>query len=397
MKNITQLISTINDVHSELQASAANSVNKALTIRNWLIGYYIVEYEQNGEDRAEYGDKIVETLAQKLKNIKGIDKRSIFKFRQFYLAYQYFIPSIQIFVQENFETLSQNSNLSKVGTASPQLGEKAIRGTLTPESDRISSKVGTLTPLSSNKLLVPPKILISKLSYSHFELLLNVQDPLKRTFYEIECIKGTWSVRELKRQIASLYFERSGLSQHPEKLAELVQQKIKPQQPKDIIKNIYTFEFLDIGIKPIVEESDLETALLDNLQQFIIELGNGFCLEARQKRILIGETYYFIDLVFYHRILKCHVLVELKIGAFDHGDIGQLNTYLNFFKAEIAEPNDNPPVGILLVAEKDHALVKYATAGMDENLFVQQYLVQLPSQEQLVNHIEKELKHFRNE
>jgi predicted nuclease of restriction endonuclease-like (RecB) superfamily len=218
--------------------------------------------------------------------------------------------------------------------------------------------------------------------------------PLKRTFYELECIKGTWSVRELKRQINSLYFERSGLSQQPEKLAEMVLQKTNPQAPKDIIKNIYAFEFLDISTQSIVEESDLETALLDNLQQFITELGNGFCLESRQKRILIGETYYFIDLVFYHRILKCHILLDLKIGAFEHGDIGQLNTYLNFYKQEIAELNDNPPVGILLVAEKDQALVKYATAGMDENLFIQKYLVQLPDKNQLENYIETELKKF---
>ena len=368
MKNISQLISTINDVHSELQASAAIAVNKALTIRNWLIGYYIVEYEQNGEDRAEYGDKVIDTLALRLNHIKGIDRRSLFRFRLFYILYQYITPSIQLHLQENFGILSQKSNLSIVGS---------------------------VTPHSNPNLLVPPEVITSKLSYTHIEQLLNIPDSLKRTFYEIECIKGTWSVRELKRQIASLYFERSGLSAEPEKLAELVQKKIQSQQPKDIIKNIYAFEFLDIGIKPIVEESDLETALLDNLQQFIIELGNGFCLEARQKRILIGGTYYFIDLVFYHRILKCHVLIELKIGAFEHGDIGQLNTYLNFFKAEIAEPNDNSPVGILLVAEKDHALVKYATAGMDENVFVQQYLVKLPSQEQLINHIEKELKYFQ--
>ena len=201
-------------------------------------------------------------------------------------------------------------------------------------------------------------------------------------------------MRELKRQINSLYFERSGLSHQPEKLAELVHQKTSPQAPKDIIKNIYAFEFLDISTQSIIEESDLETALLDHLQQFIIELGNGFCLEARQKRILIGETYYFIDLVFYHRILKCHVLLDLKIGAFEHGDIGQLNTYLNFYKQEIAERNDSPPVGILLVAEKDHALVKYATAGMDENLFVQKYRVQLPDKNQLEKYIETELKKF---
>jgi predicted nuclease of restriction endonuclease-like (RecB) superfamily len=387
MKNITQLISTINDVHTELQASAANAVNKALTIRNWLIGYYIVEYEQNGEDRAEYGDKVIETLTQKLKSIKGIDRRSLYKFRQFYVVYQYLTSTVKFYLEQNFGTMSQKSNLSIVGSLTPQLDTKK----------ETTEKVGSVTTLSNKNLFVPSDILMSKLSYTHLEMLLNITEPLKRTFYEIECIKGTWSVRELKRQIASLYFERSGLSQHPEKLAELIQQKTQPQQPIDIIKNIYAFEFLDIGIKPIVEESDFETALLDNLQQFIIELGNGFCLEARQKRILIGETYYFIDLVFYHRILKCHVLVELKIGAFDHGDIGQLNTYLNFYKAEITEKTDNPPVGILLVAEKDHALVKYATAGMDENLFVQQYLVQLPSQEQLVNHIENELKHFRYE
>ena len=346
-----------------------------------MIGYYIVEYEQNGEDRAEYGAKLLPNLAGKLKHIKGLDERSLRNMRSFYQTYTYLDETIW-------------------GSVTPKLQNPLIRGSVTPkllELKNTDSKVGSVSPLSNTQLLVPPQVLISKLSYTHLEMLLKVPEPLKRTFYEIECIKGTWSVRELKRQIASLYFERSGLSGQPEKLAELVQQKIKPQQPKDIIKNIYAFEFLDIGIKPIVEESDLETALLDNLQQFILEFGNGFCLEARQKRILIGDTYYFIDLVFYHRILKCHVLVDLKIGAFEHGDIGQLNTYLNYFKAEIAEPNDNPPVGILLVAEKDQALVKYATAGMDENLFIQQYLVRLPSQEQLVNHIKNELKHFRNE
>lgn len=211
----------------------------------------------------------------------------------------------------------------------------------------------------------------------------------------MESIKGTWSVRELKRQINSLYFERSGLSASPEKLAKMVHQSNTPATPTDIIKNIYAFEFLDLRVRDVVEESDLEGSLLTHLQDFIIELGYGFCFEARQKRILIGANYYFIDLLFYHRILKCHVLIELKIGDFEHGDIGQLNTYLNYVRQEISEASDNPPVGILLVAEKDHALVKYATAGMDENLFVQQYLIQLPSAEQLQHYIEKELKELR--
>lgn len=162
-----------------------------------------------------------------------------------------------------------------------------------------------------------------------------------------------------------------------------------------MIKNVYAFEFLGLNTQGLFEESDLETALLDHLQQFIIELENGFCFEARQKRILIGDNYYFIDLLFYHRILRCHVILELKLGAFEHGDIGQLNTYLNYFKAEISENGDNQPVGVLLVAEKDQTLVKYATAGMDKNLFVQQYLLQLPTTEQLHGYMRKELEAFR--
>ncbi|MDZ7743236.1 MAG: PDDEXK nuclease domain-containing protein [Bacteroidota bacterium] len=161
-------------------------------------------------------------------------------------------------------------------------------------------------------LFVPGDKILSKLSYTHIEQLLGIDEPLKRTFYEIECIKGIWSVRELKRQINSLYFERSSLSKNPEKLAKLVKQKTKPQESRDIIKNIYAFEFLDLPVKEIVEESDFEKALLNNLQKFIIELGYGFCFEARQRRILIGEKYYFIDLVFYHRILKCTLKRNIK-------------------------------------------------------------------------------------
>lgn len=144
-----------------------------------------------------------------------------------------------------------------------------------------------------------------------------------------------------------------------------------------------------------MEESDLEKALLDNLQKFILELGNGFCFEARQKRILIGEQYYFIDLVFYHRILKCHIIFELKIGAFEHADIGQLNTYVNYYGVEVSENEDNKPIGVLLVAEKDNALVKYATAGINEQLFIQKYLIQLPDKEVLKNYIENEMRYLK--
>lgn len=189
-----------------------------------------------------------------------------------------------------------------------------------------------------------------------------------------------------------MYYERSGLSKKPKKLADLTQAKIQPAKPHDIVKNVYAFEFLGLPVKDALEESNLESTLLDNLSDFILELGYGFCLEARQKRILIGKEYYFIDLVFYHRILKCHVLIELKVDEFNHVNAGQLNTYLNYFKEEIMECGDNPPVGILLVTDKDHALVHYATANMDENLFVQKYLLKLPNKELLEKHIIEELK-----
>ncbi|NQU27583.1 MAG: DUF1016 family protein [Candidatus Marinimicrobia bacterium] len=380
MKDFKQLLSTIEQVHSHLQTSAANAVNQALTIRNWLIGYYIVEFEQDGEDRADYGANLLSKIANEMQ-VKGLTAPELSRCRQFYFTY----PQILGSLTQRFE------NLLPV----------AILGSLTqkrqtPSDELLLSPIrGTASPKTNDQPQVPPHKLLTRLSYTHLVELIKIDQPLKRTFYELECIKGIWSVRELKRQIASQYFERSGLSQKPEKLAKLVRERTNPQAPKDIIKNIYTLEFLDLKAPGIVEESDLETALLDHLQQFIIELGNGFCFEARQKRILIGETYYFIDLLFYHRILKCHVLLELKIGAFEHGDIGQLNTYLNYFKAEVSEDGDNPPVGILLVAEKDHALVKYATAGMDKNLFVQQYLLQLPSTEQLRKYIEKELKELK--
>ena len=364
MKNFNQLISAIEHVHQQLQSQAANAVNQALTIRNWLIGFHIVEFEQKGKDRATYGANLINQISEASK-IEGLSPTNLKLFRQFYLTYPH------------------------IGQV---LTDQSLNWLFTSNQELIIGQSVTDQFTANDNLQVPSLKIISRLSFTHLVELIKISDPLKRTFYELETIKGTWSVRELKRQINSLYYERSGLSAKPEKLAILVQQSTNPQAPVDIIKNVYAFEFLDLKTKDVVEETDLETALLNHLQEFIIELGYGFCLEARQKRILIGETYYFIDLVFYHRILKCHVLLELKIGAFDHGDIGQLNTYLNYFKQELMEDNDNPPMGILLVAEKDHALVKYATAGMDENLFIQKYLIQLPTKERLEKHIENELR-----
>ena len=239
------------------------------------------------------------------------------------------------------------------------------------------------------------KKLIENLAYSHLELLLECIDPLKRTFYEAESIRGNWSVRELKRQIASLYYERSGLSTNKKKLAASVQAKAETPEPQFLVRDPYVFQFLGIKSKEVMGESDLETALIEKLQDFLLELGHGFCFKARQKRILIGSRHCFVDLVFYHRILKCHVLIELKIDEFQHEHLGQLNTYVSWYKKNIMADGDNPPIGILLCTQKDHTLVEYALAGMGDNLFVSKYQVELPKKEEMEKFIEEQVRAVR--
>jgi predicted nuclease of restriction endonuclease-like (RecB) superfamily len=371
------LLNLIQETHLHFHQQAVKAVNVSLTIRNWLIGFYIVEFEQKGEDRAAYGSKLLSKLAESSKHIKGLDERSFRNFRLFYKQY----PQIQSYILSHFPTLSIWGASTTELDLSAESDGMASRGSLTTESD-------------STPVLVPADKILSNLSYTHLEQLFTIEEPLKRAFYEMECIKGTWSVRELKRQINSLYFERMGISKKPELLSQLTQQENVPQTPNEIVKSVYAFEFLGLNVKDAVEESDLETALLDQLQHFMMEMGHGFCLEARQKKILIGDEYYFVDLVFYHRILKCHVLVELKVEDFNHHNIGQLNTYVNYFKAEVMRADDNPTIGILLVTQKNNALVEYATAGMDNQLFVSKYMLELPRKEILEDFISKELHHL---
>ena len=215
---------------------------------------------------------------------------------------------------------------------------------------------------------------------------------MKRSFYEAECIRGGWSARELKRQIASLYYEHSGLSKDKKKLAELVSAKAEADSPALTIRDPYVFEFLGIKVREVMGESELEDSLLDKLQEFLLELGHGFCFEARQKRILIGDEHFFVDLVFYHRILKCHVLIELKVDRFSHEHMGQLNTYVSWFKRNVMMDGDNLPVGILLCTQKDHALVEYALAGMDNNPFVSKYQLELPKKEEIERFLEGQMR-----
>jgi len=232
-------------------------------------------------------------------------------------------------------------------------------------------------------------MLADRLSYTHLELLAALADPLKRAFYEVECIRGNWSVRALKRQIATLYFERSGLSRNKEKLAALAHAAAEQAEPRLAIRDPYVFEFLGLRPQEAVSESDLEDALLDKLQDFLLELGHGFCFEARQKSIVIGRTRGFVDLVFYHRILKCHVLIELKVDEFRHEHLGQLNTYVTWYRKHMLAEGDNPPIGLLLCTQKDHALVEYALAAIDSRLFVSKYQLKLPSKEDLQRFLEE--------
>ena len=378
--NFELLVNTIQQTHSTLQQSALKSVNKHLTIRNWLVGFYIVEFEQHGEDRAKYGGKLLADLAKEIK-IKGLSETNLIINRQFYRTY----PQIAQTASEQLKLLG--------------FGNTSIYQTLSDEFHNSNNQLITIGQTVtdefkntvSNDLQVSADKLINRLSFSHLTLLLPIGESLKRTFYEIECMKGNWSVSELKRQISSLYFERSGMSKNPEKLSRMVQENAQALLPADIIKSPFTFEFLGLKAKDVVYESDLEQALIDNLEEFLLELGHGFCFEAKQKRILIGDKYYFIDLVFYHRVLKCHVLIDLKMAAVAHENIGQLKTYINYYKKHILLPGDNPPVAILLVTENDKALVEYAVADSDMQLFVSKYVLELPSTQQLEAFIRKEL------
>ena len=353
--DFNNLIEKIEITHNILQVQAIKSVSTTLTVRNWIIGYDIVEYEQNGKDRAKYGAKVIENLVQRLKHIKGISRSNLKLFRQFYMSY----PQINEIASKQFK-LSKSKSLTV-----------------------------------SDQFIIPTNKLINSFSFSHFIELIKLDDPLKKLFYEVEGIKGNWSVRELRRQINSATYERIGLSKNKKEMIDSIQEKSKNFAPQQIIKDPYILEFTGLEMKEKYSENDLEEALLNHLQDFLLELGNGFCFEARQKRISIENEHDRVDLVFYHRILKCHVLIDLKIREFSHADVGQMNFYLNYFKNEISEPADNPPVGLILCANKNNTKVEYATAGLDNQLFVSKYKINLPSIEEIRVFIEDELESLK--
>ncbi len=374
MENLENISIQIKNIHSYFSDYANKQVNYAYTLRNWLIGMYLFEYEQNGLDRAEYGAKLYKKIAEKLKDkkIKGLSFTMLNTCKQFYLVYPQIIQTVS---EQSFFVDNQQSVIIQTVTEQFNLSKN-------------KEKVKTISIENTS-------LFLSKISYSHILEFIKIEDSLQRSYYEIQTIKNNWTVRQLQREINSMLYERIGLSANK----ELMFDKLKNDNLSnfsEIIKSPYILEFLNITEQSQFSENDLEQSIINHLQKFLLELGRGFCFEARQKRISFNNKHYRIDLVFYHRILKCHILIDLKIGEFDHSDAGQMNVYLNYFKENEMSENDSPPIGIILCSQKDNALVHYATGGLSQEIFVSKYKLQLPSEEELKALIEKDVNFFEN-
>ena len=264
----------------------------------------------------------------------------------------------------------------------PQIGATVSRQFSLPDFGKSAT--------ASHQFITKPDVLVNNLSFSHIREIMVIDDAFERFFYETECIKCNWSVRELRRQIKTNLYVRAGISKKPELLIQPSEDNCNITEIT--IKDPFTFEFLGLHAKEAVSESDLEQALMDHLQEFMLELGEGFCFEARQKRIVIDDKYYFIDLVFYNRLLHCNVIIELKNDEFKHEDLGQLNAYVGYYKKNEIAKGDNPPVGILLCTDKGSEMVEYALSGMDNQLFVSTYMLHLPDKKKLQEFILKEME-----
>lgn len=326
--NYDYLIDQISMLWDIAKEKAVNAVNSELLMANWQTGQYIVEFEQKGETRAQYGEQLLVRLSKDLtvRRGKGFSRSNLTYMRKLYLAFP------------KCETLSH------------------------------------------------------KLSWSHYFELLKCEDPMEMQFYYKESIKEGWKVRELKRQIKSSLFQRVALSTDKEGVLALANEGHQVMTSRDIIHDPYVLEFTGLPQKKKYRESELETALKANMEQFLLELGRGFAFLGRQYVMQIGSRRFKVDLVFYHCILKCYVLIDLKRSEIKHGDIGQMNLYLNYFKTEICRPDDNPPIGIVLGAKKDEILMEYALNGISNQIFAARYQLYLPKREELQAQLDKMLE-----
>jgi predicted nuclease of restriction endonuclease-like (RecB) superfamily len=350
----------IRQILESARVTAARSVNTAQVVAHWLIGQEIVEEEQKGAKRADYGKQLLEGLSKQLAaEFKGGYSVQNLRFiRQFYLAY-------------------------------PQLlGTSTIRYALRSEFKDLSTMGPVVAPSDWQ-----PGSLHPNLSWTHYRTLLRVSRSEVCAFYEIEALKNNWSARELERQINSLLYERLALSKDKKGLMRLATKGQEIQRPVDVFKDPVVIEFLGLPESLRLVESRLEQALINNLQSFLLELGKGFAFVSRQERITLDGDHFYIDLVFYHAVLKCYVLIDLKVGKLSHADLGQLQFYVNYFDRERRTEGDNPTLGLILCMEKNDAVVQY-TLGEEQKkqIFTSRYKLHLPTEAELKAEIQRELK-----
>ena len=329
-KNNIKMIEEIKNIIISSRNKIAYEVNNTMISAYWNVGRIIVENEQNGNIKAEYGKQIIRELSKELRNVlgTGFSVSNLFNMRKFYITYP------------KFQTVS------------------------------------------------------GKLSWSHYCELLSIQNEDERNFYEKECINSNWSVRELKRQLETSLFERLLLSDgknNKEKVYELSKEGQTLSKPDDILKEPYVLEFLDIKEQKPILERDLERKLIKHMEDFLLELGKGFMFVGTQQRITLGNTHYYVDMVFYNKILKCYVLIDLKIGGMKPEYAGQMNMYLNYYNAEVNDEYDNRPIGIILCKNKKEVAMEYALGGLENNGFASTYTYYIPNKEQLISEVEKVL------
>lgn len=349
-------------LQARAREAAVRSVDEILTLRNWLIGAWIVAYEQEGADRARYGEGLIDALAVafKARGVQGLSERNLRNYRQIALTWRRLATR---------QTLSGES-----GTP------RQIWQTLSAESLPALPAGGEVLPWQDDAWMLR---LRRDLSFSHLLELSRVSDPVARAFYEVQALAHRWSVRELKRQRDSMLYERVGLSRDREAVLALANEGRLLDTATANVRDPYVLEFLGLPERRVYSESDLESALVDHLQEFLLELGSDFAFLGRQYRITVGGRHHFIDLLFFHRRLRCLVAIDLKIGAFGHEDAGQMNFYLNYLREKVSLADESPPVGIVLCADKDAEEVHYATGNLDHQVFVSRYLTRLPTEEQL--------------
>ena len=372
------------------QIQVARSVNSTQVVANWLIGREIVEEQQSGRERAVYGEQLIEELSIRMKASfgKGFSVNNLEHFRSFYLIYPELLgQSISHAARGELASLS----IPKISHAArgKSTRAKSIDSLLPSPS---LSPLSILEATATQKAWQPGR-LNPNLSWTHYRTLLRVESSDARSFYEIEALENHWSARELEQQINSLLFERLAKSRDKKGLMKLATKGQQVTSPLDVFKDPVVIEFLGLPESPKLVESDLETALINDLQSFLLELGKGFAFVVRQQRITLDGDHFYIELVFYHTILKCFVLIDLKIGKLTHQDLGQLQLYVNYYDAQQRTQGDQPTLGLILRTDKNDAMVKY-TLGPEhsQKLFASRYKLHVPSEKVLLAEIHRELK-----